>query len=43
MPEFSANLSLLHPELAFLDRVAPAAKDGFPAVAYPGPWRAGGR
>ena len=32
MPRFAANLSMLYPELAFLDRFAAAAKDGFRAV-----------
>jgi len=32
MPRFAANLSLLYPELAFLDRFEAAAKDGFKAV-----------
>ena len=34
MPKFSANLSLLYPELDFLDRFAAAARDGFTAVEY---------
>jgi hydroxypyruvate isomerase len=34
MPQFAANLSLLYPELAFLDRFEAAAKDGFKAVEY---------
>jgi len=34
MPRFAANLSLLYPELDFLDRFATAAQDGFKAVEY---------
>src|SRR5450830_388135 len=34
MPQFAANLSMLYPELAFLDRFEAAAKDGFQAVEY---------
>jgi hydroxypyruvate isomerase len=34
MPRFAANLSLLYPELEFLDRFAAAAADGFRAVEY---------
>jgi hydroxypyruvate isomerase len=34
MPKFAANLSLLYPELPFLDRFEAAAKDGFKAVEY---------
>ena len=29
MPRFAANLSMLYPELAFLDRFEAAARDGF--------------
>jgi hydroxypyruvate isomerase len=36
MPRFSANLSMLYPEHAFLDRFAAAAADGFRAVEYVG-------
>jgi hydroxypyruvate isomerase len=36
MPRFSANLSMLYPEHAFLDRFAAAAADGFGAVEYVG-------
>ena len=36
MPRFSANLSMLYPELPFLDRFAAAAADGFKAVEYVG-------
>lgn len=35
MPRFSANISMLYPELPFLDRFA-AAADGFKAVEYVG-------
>ena len=34
MPRFAANLSLMYPELPFLDRFEAAAKDGFKAVEY---------
>jgi 2-dehydrotetronate isomerase len=34
MPKFAANLSMLYPELAFLDRFEAAAKDGFKAVEF---------
>jgi hydroxypyruvate isomerase len=34
MPKFAANLSMLYPELAFLDRFDAAAQDGFKAVEY---------
>ncbi len=34
MPRFAANLSMLYPELDFLDRFAAAAQDGFKAVEY---------
>lgn len=34
MPRFAANLSMLYPEVAFLDRFAAAAADGFDAVEY---------
>lgn len=34
MPRFAANLSMLYPELAFLDRFEAAAKDGFQAVEF---------
>lgn len=42
MPRFAANLSMLYPELAFLDRFEAAAKDGFEAVEYlfPYAWEA---
>ena len=38
MLKFSANLSFLYQELDFLDRFAAAAKDGFGAVEYLGPY-----
>jgi hydroxypyruvate isomerase len=34
MPKFAANLSMLYPELDFLDRFEAAAHDGFKAVEY---------
>ncbi|UZE37513.1 hydroxypyruvate isomerase family protein [Pseudomonas sp. B21-059] len=34
MPRFAANLSMLYPEHAFLERFAAAAADGFTAVEY---------
>ena len=34
MPCFAANLTMLYPEHAFLDRFAAAARDGFKAVEY---------
>lgn len=34
MPRFAANLSMLYPELSFLDRFDAAAKDGFEGVEY---------
>ncbi len=42
MPQFAANLSLLYPELAFLDRFAAAARDGFKAAEFlfPYAWEA---
>lgn len=36
MPRFSANLSMLYPDRAFVDRFAAAAADGFGAVEYVG-------
>lgn len=36
MPRFSANLSMLYPDLPFMDRFAAAAADGFKAVEYVG-------
>jgi hydroxypyruvate isomerase len=38
VPKFSANLSFLYADLPFLDRFAAAAKDGFKAVEYVGPY-----
>lgn len=38
MPKFSANLSFLYQDLPFLDRFAAAAKDGFRALEYLGPY-----
>jgi hydroxypyruvate isomerase len=38
LPKFSANLSFLYADLPFLDRIAAAAADGFPAVEYVGPY-----
>ena len=34
MPKFAANLSMMYPELPFLDRFEAAAQDGFAAVEY---------
>ena len=34
MPRFAANLSMLYPELDFLDRFEAAANDGFRALEY---------
>ena len=34
MPKFAANLSMMYPELPFLDRFDAAAKDGFKAVEF---------
>jgi len=34
MPQFAANLTLMYPELPFLERFEAAAKDGFKAVEY---------
>ena len=34
MPRFAANLSMLYPEHAFLDRFAAAAQDGFSGVEF---------
>jgi hydroxypyruvate isomerase len=34
MPQFAANLTMMYPEHAFLDRFAAAAQDGFRAVEY---------
>jgi 2-dehydrotetronate isomerase len=34
VPQFAANLSMMYPNLPFLDRFEAAAKDGFKAVEY---------
>ena len=34
MPRFAANLTMMYPQLPFLDRVKAAANDGFKAVEY---------
>ena len=34
MPNFAANLSMMYPEVTFLDRFEAAAKDGFKAVEF---------
>lgn len=34
MPQFAANLSMLYPELDFMDRFEAAARDGFKGVEY---------
>ncbi len=34
MPRFAANLSMMYPDLPFLDRFAAAAQDGFKAVEF---------
>jgi hydroxypyruvate isomerase len=34
MPRFAANLTMMYPDLPFLDRFEAAAKDGFEAVEY---------
>lgn len=34
MPKFAANLSMMYPELPFLERFGAAARDGFTAVEY---------
>ena len=38
MPKFAANLSMLFPEVPFLDRFAAAAKAGFTGVEYLSPY-----
>ena len=38
MPRFAANISLLYPEHALLDRIGAAARDGFAAVEVQGPY-----
>jgi hydroxypyruvate isomerase len=42
MPRLAANLSLLFPQLPFLDRFAAAARAGFRYVEYQFPYAAGG-
>ena len=34
MPQFAANLSMMYPDLPFLERFEAAAQDGFKAVEY---------
>ena len=34
MPRFAANLTMMYPEHAFLDRFAAAARDGFRGVEF---------
>ena len=34
MPRFAANLSMMYPDLSFLERFAAAAQDGFTAGEY---------
>ena len=43
MPKFAANLSMMYPDLPFLDRFDAASKDGFKAVEFllPYAWDAG--
>jgi hydroxypyruvate isomerase len=41
MPKFAANLSMMYPELPFLDRFDAAAKDGFKAVEFLFPYAFG--
>ncbi len=38
MPRFAANISLLYPEHALVDRIGAAARDGFAAVEVQGPY-----
>ena len=38
MPKLAANLSLLYPQLPFLERFAAAAKSGFRYVEYQFPY-----
>ena len=38
MPQFAANLSLMYPELPFLDRFAAASRDRFAAVEFQFPY-----
>jgi 2-dehydrotetronate isomerase len=41
MPRFAANLSMLYPEMDFLDRFEAAARDGFKAVEFLFPYAYG--
>jgi len=41
MPRFAANISMMYPEHALLDRIGAAARDGFAAVEVQGPYEAG--
>lgn len=41
MPKFAANLSMMYPDLPFLERFQAAAKDGFAAVEYLFPYAFG--
>jgi len=34
MPRFAANLTMMYPDVPFLDRFEAAAQDGFKAVEY---------
>lgn len=43
MPRFAANLSMLYPELDFLDRFEAAARDGFRAVEFLFPYAYDGK
>jgi hydroxypyruvate isomerase len=38
VPKFSANLSFLYPDLPFIERFGAAAREGFKAVEYVGPY-----
>lgn len=40
MPRFAANISMLYPEHALLDRIGAAARDGFAAVEVQAPYAA---
>jgi 2-dehydrotetronate isomerase len=39
MPRFAANISLLYPELAMVDRIGAAARDGFAAIEVQSPYQ----
>jgi hydroxypyruvate isomerase len=43
MPRFAANVSLLYPEHALLDRIGAAMRDGFAAVEVQAPYAVGAR